>query len=292
MSLLESIWMGIIQGVTEFLPVSSSGHLVIFQNVFHLDPEESLLFFIILHMGTMVVTFVAFYSDIKKIFLETIGMCRDLVGNIKIFFFNKKHNEARRSKKIVHNNYRKFAILLLFTTISTILVAAAARELVLFSKTTLILPAICFFVTGILLLVCELGENGHKIPRDVGYGNGIVIGIVQGLSVLPGLSSVGMVLAACLLSGFQRKFAVKYAFLASIPAVIGALILEIGCIEDVNIVNNMFGIYVIGAVVACVTGFLMIRRVLSFLKKKKLRVFSYYCFAMGILSIAAHFAMK
>lgn len=292
MSLLESIWMGIIQGVTEFLPVSSSGHLVVFQNVFHLDTEEGLLFFILLHIGTMVVTFVAFYSDIQKILVETVGMIRDIVGNIKIFFFNQKHDEAKRFKKIVHNNYRKFAILLFLTTISAACVAAATRDLALFSKTTLIITAICFFVTGILLLVAELGENGHKIPRDVRYGNGIAIGIVQGISVIPGLSSLGMVLAACLLSGFQRKFAIKYAFLSSIPVVIGALIWEIGHIEDTAMVNQMIGIYLIGTAMACVTGFLMIRRVLNFLKKKKLRVFSYYCFAMGALSIAAHFAMK
>ncbi len=292
MSLWDAIWMGIIQGVTEFLPVSSSGHLVIYQNVFHLDPEGSLLFLIMLHIGTMIVVFVSFYRDIKKIFLEIIGIGRDLLGNLKVLVYNKKEDEAKRYKKIIHNNYRKFAILLFITTICTALVGYASRELVLFVKTTLAIPAICFFINGILLLVSDLGENGHKIPKDVGYGNGIVVGIMQGLAAFPGLSSLGMVLSVCLLSGFQRKFAIKYAFLASIPSVIGALILEISKIESVETVNSNLGIYVIGTVVACITGFVIIRRALNFLKKKRFRIFAYYCFAMGVLSIAAYFAIK
>lgn len=292
MSWIEAIWMGIVQGITEFLPVSSSGHLVIFQNVFHLDPEGSMLFPVLLHVGTMLVIFISFYRDIRKIFLEIFAMGRDLIANIKIFFFNKKQDEAKRYKKIVHNNYRKFAILLFITTVFTALVGYAARNLALFSKTTLTIPAICFFIMGILLLVSDLGENGQKIPKDVGYGSAVVLGIMQGIAVLPGLSSIGMVLSVCILSGFQRKFAVKYAFLASIPSVLGAIIVEASNIPNIERVNMMFGIYIIGAVAACITGFFIVRRALNFLKKKKFRVFAYYCFAMGILSIAAHFAMK
>lgn len=284
--------MGIIQGVTEFLPVSSSGHLVIYQNVFHLDPEGSLLFLIMLHVGTTIVVFATFYRDIRKIFLETAGMVRDIFGNLKVLVYNKKEDEAKRYKKIIHNNYRKFAVLLFITTICTALVGSASRELVLFVKTTLAVPAICFFINGILLLVSDLGENGHKIPKDVGYGNGIVIGIMQGLAALPGLSSLGMVLSVCLLSGFQRKFAVKYAFLASIPSMIGALLLEISKIEGTQTINSYLGVYVIGTAVACVSGFVIIRRALNFLRKKKFRIFAYYCFAMGVLSIAAYFAIK
>ena len=292
MSWLEAVWMGIIQGITEFLPVSSLGHLVIFQNVFHLDSEGSMLFPVMLHVGTMIVIFISFYRDIRKIFWEILGMGRDLTANIKIFFFNKKRDEAKRYKKIVHNNYRKFAILLFITTVFTALVGYAARNLALFSKTTLIIPAICFFIMGNLLLVSDLGENGQKIPKDVGYGSAVVLGIIQGIAVLPGLSSIGMMLSVCLLSGFQRKFAVKYAFLASIPSVLGAIIVEAGNIQDVGRVNSMLGIYIIGTIAACITGFFIIRRALNFLRKKKYRIFAYYCFAMGILAIAAHFEMK
>ena len=141
-------------------------------------------------------------------------------------------------------------------------------------------------------MVSDLGENGQKIPKDVGYGSAVVLGIIQGIAVLPGLSSIGMMLSVCLLSGFQRKFAVKYAFLASIPSVLGAIIVEAGNIQDVGRVNSMLGIYIIGTIAACITGFFIIRRALNFLRKKKYRIFAYYCFAMGILAIAAHFAMK
>ena len=251
-----------------------------------------MLFPVMLHVGTMIVIFISFYRDIRKIFWEILGMGRDLTANIKIFFFNKKRDEAKRYKKIVHNNYRKFAILLFITTVFTALVGYAARNLALFSKTTLIIPAICFFIMGNLLLVSDLGENGQKIPKDVGYGSAVVLGIMQGIAVLPGLSSIGMMLSVCLLSGFQRKFAVKYAFLASIPSVLGAIIVEAGNIQDVGRVNSMLGIYIIGTIAACITGFFIIRRALNFLRKKKYRIFAYYCFAMGILAIAAHFAMK
>ncbi len=288
MTILQAIFLGIIQGLTEFLPVSSSGHLAIAQNIFEIDTGGSMLFDIMLHVGTLAAVFVAYRKDIVRMIREAICICIDIGANTKIWISNRKNDEALRYKRIIHNNYRKFVVLILVSTIPTGVIGYAAKNLVEAASATLIVPGVCLLLTGVLLVVADFTEDGKKIPRDVSYTNGFFIGIAQGISTLPGLSRSGTTITACLVSGFDKRFAVKYSFLMAVPAVLGASVLEIKDAVAEEITGNLVLCCVIGAVLV---GYVCIKVMLSIVRKKKFKGFAIYCLVLGVAAIAAHFIL-
>ena len=291
MTILQAIFLGIIQGLTEFLPVSSSGHLAIAQNIFEIDTGGSMLFDIMLHVGTLAAVFVAYRKDIVRMIREAICICIDIGANTKIWISNRKNDEALRYKRIIHNNYRKFVVLILVSTIPTGVIGYAAKNLVEAASATLIVPGVCLLLTGVLLVVADFTEDGKKIPRDVSYTNGFFIGIAQGISTLPGLSRSGTTITACLVSGFDKRFAVKYSFLMAVPAVLGASVLEIKDAVAEEITGNLGLCCGIGAVVAGLVGYVCIKVMLSIVRKKKFKGFAIYCLVLGVAAIAAHFIL-
>ncbi len=291
MSVLESILLGIVQGITEFLPVSSSGHLSILQNIFHIETNGGMLFDIMLHLGTLVAVFVVYHKDIWKMIRETFLMIRDIFSNLRILILNRIHKTAFSYKKIVHNSYRKFVILILVSTIPTGVIGILGKELVELSSETLLIPGLCLLITGVLLLMTDHVREGRKLPKEVSYPAGLVIGTAQGLATLPGLSRSGTTIAVCLFCGLERKFAVKYSFLLSIPAILGAAVLEIKDVIAEPIEPAQIGVYGIGAVFAAVVGYICIKTMLLVVKSKKFSCFSYYCFAVGLFAIVGHFLL-
>lgn len=289
MSILQAILLGIIQGITEFLPISSSGHLVIIQNIFKIDVGGSMLFDIMLHLGTLVAVVTVYRRDITKMIMETLRICFDIIHNVKIWFNNRKYDEALRYKRVIHNNYQKFVVLVVISTIPTAVIGYAARGLVTAAGRTMIVPGVCLLITGVLLLVSEISEEGHKIPKDISYSNGFFIGIAQGLATMPGLSRSGTTIAACLLGGFDRRFALKYSFIMSIPAILGAVVLEFKDVGKEAVSGSMVFNCIIGAAVAAIVGYICIRIMLKVVRRRKLKKFAIYCFAVGTLAIIAHF---
>jgi len=281
--------MGIIQGLTEFLPISSSGHLAIFQNIFNINTDTGLLFDVMLHLGTLFAVILVYKKDIYKLIRETIRMIRDITINLKLWSRNRRTGEAFRYKKIVHNNYSKFVVLIIFSTVPTGIIGFVARDLVAYLGKTLLVPGICLLITGVLLLITDFSKDGQKVPKDVSYSNGFLIGICQGIATLPGLSRSGATIVACLLSGFNRKFAVKYSFIMSIPAILGAALVELPALGSESITFKLFGIYLIGTIVASFVGYFCIKGLLNIVKKKKFKYFAYYCFTIGFIAIAANY---
>lgn len=289
MSLLESIVMGFIQGLTEFLPVSSSGHLAIFKNIFNIHMDTGMFFDIMLHVGTLIAVFVAFYKDILRLITEGIGIVIDFFYNIVILVRNAVTKAGLPYRKIVRTSYRKFVMLIIVSTIPTGIIGILAKDLVETAAAVLIVPGICLLITGILLLLADVVNDGHKRPKDVTYTNAFAVGICQGIATLPGLSRSGTTITACLLSGFDRKFAVKYSFLMSIPAILGAAILELkdvsfGALKSSELLN-----YSIGMLVSAVVGYICIKTMLVVVRKKKFKIFAIYCFILGIISIGGFF---
>ena len=153
----------------------------------------------------------------------------------------------------------------------------------------MIVPGVCLLLTGVLLLVADISEDGKKLPKDVSYMNGFFIGIAQGFSTLPGLSRSGTTIAACLMSGMDKRFAVKYSFIMSIPAVVGAAVLELKDIGQETITGALVGNCVAGALVAGLVGYVCIKTMLVVVRKKRFKGFAIYCFIVGVVSIAGHF---
>jgi undecaprenyl-diphosphatase len=291
MTIIEALIMGIIQGVAEFLPISSSGHLAIFENILKINTDTGILYDVMLHVGTLVAIFVAFRKDIARLILEFCRIIYDIIQNSKTLIHNKKSGDAKRYKKIVSNNYRKMILLIIVSTIPTGIIGLLMKNVVTAATATLLAPGIGLLITSVLLLVVDYFKAGQKIPKDVNYWHAMAIGVCQGLATFPGVSRSGTTIVACLLCGFNRKFAVKYSFLMSIPAVMGAAILELKDIPGLNIGWEMMLTYLAGTVLAGLVGYVCIKTMLVMVQKKKFRYFSIYCFLMGIVAIVCHFAL-
>lgn len=291
MSVLQTLFMGLIQGVTEFLPVSSSGHLAIFQNIFGMEADASILYDVMLHVGTLAAICVAFKSDIFRLVGESIKMLRDVFGNIGIYFRNITSADARRYKKIIHNNYRKLVFLILISTIPTGIIGLLFRNLVISANSNLLTPGVGLLLTGVMLLITDYVQAGSLIPKNVPYGDAVLVGVAQGLAVFPGVSRSGITIVACLLCGFNRKFAVKYSFLMSVPAIVGAAILELKEIPGSGVTFGMFMLYLLGSVIAGVVGYFCIKTMLTFVQKRKFKMFAIYCFLMGSVAIGCYFIL-
>ena len=229
MTLLQAVLMGIIQGLTEFLPVSSSGHLALFKILFHVETDTGMLFDVLLHVGTLIAICAVYYKDIVRLFVEGICIVRDVLINfaalIKNLFLSirdrgKDHVDYSPYRRIVNSSYRKFVVLILVSTIPTGIIGFVGKDVVEQASELLIVPGICLIATAILLFIADRCKGGDKLPKDITYTNAFVVGIAQGVATLPGLSRSGTTITACLLSGFNRKFAVKYSFIMSIPAIL------------------------------------------------------------------------
>ncbi len=291
MSLIESIIMGLIQGITEFLPVSSSGHLALFQILFDLD-EVGLLYDCLLHFGTLIAVFAVYYRDIWKLICEGFGIIGDFITNVGVAFSHLVGKKDEKYCKIICNGYRKFAMLVIVSTIPTGVIGVAASDLIEAASQFIIVPGICLIITSILLFVADRCKEGHKTPRHVTYTNAFVIGICQGIATLPGISRSGTTITACLLSGFDRKFAVKYSFIMSIPAILGSLVLQLFDITSLTISAEEWLYYIVGTVVAMIVGYICIKIMLYVVREKKYTFFSIYCLIIGVLSIIAHFYIQ
>ncbi|MBO5371287.1 MAG: undecaprenyl-diphosphate phosphatase [Lachnospiraceae bacterium] len=289
MSLLEAIFMGIIQGLTEFLPVSSSGHLALFKILFGVETDTGMLFDVLLHLGTLIAIFVALHKDILRLLGEGIAIVEEFFLNVRIFIGNVLHKEGKSYYRLVNNSYRKFVMLVIVSTIPTGIIGYTAADVVEEATGVLLIPGICLVVTAILLFISDRIADGDKLPRNVTYSNAFFIGICQGFATLPGLSRSGTTITVCLLSKFDRKFAVKYSFIMSIPAVLGAVVLEIKDMIGVSVTASEVGCYIVGVVFAAVVGYICIKTMLVVVRKKKFTFFAIYCFIIGWISIIGHF---
>lgn len=289
MSLLQAIFMGLIQGLTEFLPVSSSGHLALFKILFKVETDTGLLFDVLLHGGTLLAICAVYYKDIWKLIVEGCAILRDVCINVVIFFKNKTQHTGEPYLRIVNSSYRKFVMLIIVSTIPTGIIGIFAREVVDKASGILLVPGICLIATAILLFIADRTKDGEKLPKNVTYTNAFGIGIAQGIATLPGLSRSGTTITACLVSGFQRNFAVKYSFIMSIPAVLGALILELKDAVNASVSGTEVSYYLVGMLVAAVVGYVCIKTMLVIVRKRKFMGFAIYCLIVGAISVGGYF---
>ncbi|HHT96896.1 MAG TPA: undecaprenyl-diphosphate phosphatase [Clostridiales bacterium] len=289
MTLLKAIIMGIIQGIAEFLPISSSGHLAIMKHILKIELETGLLFDVLLHIGTLVAIFIAFWKDIKKLIIEGFSIVGDFFINIFIAIKNLFIKDKTIYKKMVTTPYRRFVMLVIVSTIPTGIIGYSFKNIIVNASETLIVPGIFLIITGALMLVADNVKLGSKDESNTSYLDAIIVGVSQGLATMPGLSRSGSTITSGLLCGFDKMFAVKYSFIMSIPAIIGAALLEVKDITNSSITSNEAMYYFIGMVISAVVGYICIKTMLVVVRGKKFKYFAYYCFAVGSIAIIANF---
>lgn len=277
MKLVEAIMLGVIQGLAEFLPVSSSGHLVLFQHLFGLTNVEEgqyIFFDVLLHLGTLVAVFVAF---------------RKTVGKLIAYFFRliKKIFTGRFSYKAL-NTYEKMVILIVVATLPLALVLVLKDSVErLFTP---LYAGIGLLLTAVLLFSADRVVTGKraKIGRErknMTLWDAVVIGIFQLAAIVPGISRSGSTISAGLFRGLSRSQALEFAFVLSIPAVLGANVVQFKDAVEVGVAKELYLPFALGTAAAAVTGYLAIQLLRYFMKKNKFGAFAYYCAAVGVVSV-------
>lgn len=290
MSAFYAIILGIIQGITEFLPVSSFGHLAVIEKYLGISRSSGVLFETMLHVGTLFAIYGVFQKDIKRVSVEFLGILADLVGNLNLYIHNRKTGDNLHYARIITSSYRKFAVMVFVSMLPTAALGYTCRRLVVKSVISPMLSGIGILITGILLLVTDMGKaGGTKSAREVTYDQAMWLGICQGISVFPGFSRSGLTICMALLLGFSRPYAVKFSYIMSIPAVIGAFFMEVGEFTSPSMSLALGIDYVLGMLAAAVTGYFCARFLLRLVHKQKFRYFAYYCFLAGGLALACNY---
>lgn len=289
MNFLNAIFLGLIQGLTEFLPVSSSGHLAIFQHIFGIETSTGVLFESLLHFGTLIAVCFVFWTDVKNLVIHGIGLIVDICINGWTWVMNKIKHQNKPMRKVINSGYRKFAALIIVTSIPTAILGLLLSDITESASAILLIPGIGLLITAIELFLVDGRAGGNKKAKGTTFGNAAVIGVVQGVATIPGISRSGSTIAACLFFGLDKSFAVKYSFLMSVPAIVGANLLSLRHIGDEAITGSLIGSYIAGMIVAALVGYVCIKLMLNIVRKSKYKYFAYYCTAVGLISIIAYF---
>lgn len=253
MTLTEGLILGALQGLTEFLPVSSSGHLALTQQLMPGFEQPGLLFDVVLHLGTLVAVILYFRQDLKQLITSPF----------------------RRDIPAVQD--RRYLRLLIAGSIPTAIIGLACKDTVegLFHRPLIV--AGLLIVTGLLLFIAERFRSSGR--KRLTLSDSLITGIAQGVAVLPGISRSGATIAALLLRGVDGHTAARFSFLLALPAVGGAALLSLKDVESLP--SAEIGTYLAGAGISCLIGLVCIHALLGIIRQKRLYYFSLYCWLVG-----------
>ncbi len=273
MNIGSAIFLGIVQGLAEFLPISSSGHLSVLQNLFHLNSlEDGHLFFdVLLHLGTLVSIFVCYWKDIKDMVREVFVVLR---GG------RTASGEAVQGRLPAA---RLFMMLVIATLPLVLIVPVNGLVEELYYHSWFI--GIAFLLTGCLLYVSDRMAPGRKTEKNMRIRDALIIGCCQCVATIPGLSRSGTTITAGIAAGLDRQFAMRFSFLLSIPAVLGANILGIVDAIQSDFDLALLPVYLVGMLAAVISGIGAITLMKLISRKNKFGFFTYYCWAAGIVTL-------
>lgn len=271
MSILNAIILGLIQGIAEFLPISSSGHLSILNNLFAMNTTEDghLFFDVLLHLGTLFSVCVVYWQDIVSMFYEVLGFLQ----------IGPQANQRR-----AHYPAARLFLMIVLGTLPLFLILPVNDMLEgLYYKSVFI--GVMLVLTGCILYIADKMQQGRKTEKNMSMLDALIIGLCQMVATIPGLSRSGTTITAGLATGLRRDFAVKFSFLLSLPAVLGANILTFSKAIRDGINWSYLPAYLVGTVVAILSGIASISLLKRIASKGKFGGFAYYCWVVGVLSI-------
>ena len=271
MNIFEAIVLGLAQGLSEFLPISSSGHLALLSYFFGIDGESALLFAVMLHVGTLISVCAVYRKDVIALILELFALIKDLFTG--------------RGLGINANPTRKLGFLIIAATIPTGLAGIFFRNLFTAMYSLLESVGAGFIATGVILIIAERAGRNNKDLSELGFPGAFFVGACQGVAIWPGLSRSGTTIFGSLISGLSREGAVKFAFLISIPAILGSAVLEAPGALSAGLAGAAWAPVFIGMAVAAVSGFIAIKTMIKVVSMKRLYYFSIYTWGLGALTL-------
>lgn len=274
-----AIFMGFVQGVAEFLPISSSGHLTLLQHFFGFEEVDN-LFNILLHFATLVAVCVAYRRDIAD-------MIREFFRGLAAIFSRRGSREPNSVPE-----GRRLVFMVILATLPLVLIVPIEDAVEKLGSSP-VFVACALIVTGFILFWSDRMAKGSKTIRTMTVWDAVLVGLAQALATIPGLSRSGCTISAGMLRGFDRKFAVRYSFLLSLPAVLGATLLKVFKVATGEGIDTvLLPKYLIGMVVAGVVGYFSIRLVQLLADKGKFGKFAYYCWIAGLAALIAAFVIR
>jgi undecaprenyl-diphosphatase len=265
MDIIQAIIVGIVQGLTEFLPISSSAHLIFFQEFLGLT-QANLAFDTLLHLGTLVAVIIYFFKDIIQMIRAFFSSLSDI--------FRGKFKEG-----FENNPYKKLTWLVIIGTIPAGLMGVFFKDIIEGMFQSFAIPAFFLLVTGVLLYISQRINVGNRSIRKMGIKDTVIVGFAQGLAILPGISRSGATISSGLLLGLEKEFAAKFSFILAIPAILGATLIQL---KDISLgLDANLTAYVFGFLAAAISGYLAISLFLRLIREKNLDIFAYYCWIVG-----------
>jgi undecaprenyl-diphosphatase len=279
LSYFMAIFLGLVQGIAEFLPISSSGHLSLLQHFFGVQNVENdhLFFSVLLHLGTLISVCIVYRKDV-------VDMIREFCLGVGALFLPKLREKNPPPA-------RRLVLMVILGTLP-LLVILPIKGVVEALYTNTVFIGFALIVTGFVLYLSDQLATGRKTIRNMTVKDALLIGCGQAVAVVPGLSRSGATIASGMTCGLERNFAVRFSFLLSLPAILGANILSLSDAVKVGIDVSMLPKYIIGTVVAAVAGYFAIRLVKELAQKGKFGGFAWYCWGVGILAIVATFVFQ
>lgn len=277
MTVLKAFILGLIQGISEFLPISSSGHLSIAGYLMGMDPEASnlLSFNILLHVATLVAVFIVYRNDILEMIKAFFSMIKDIFTG-----------KGLRLKEFL---YRRLIVMLIAATIPAVFAALLLGDII--ESPALWQIGTFLIITAVLLFLSERLSGGKIQLEEMSVKRAFLVGCFQGLGTLPGISRSGSTIVGGLFCNLDKKTAVRFSFLMSIPAILGALVLDIKDMISAPSQTLSFMPVFVGMITAAVSGYFSIKLLLKIVEKSKLSYFSIYCIAAGIFAIILNFTI-
>ena len=270
MSLLSSLILGFIQGVAEFLPISSSGHLAIAEQLLGMQGVSDIpeFFDVLLHLGTLVAVFAAYWAEIRELIVE---------------FFSSVGDIAKGRKLTPLVPARRMILLVIVGTLPLFAVLPI-KDLVEGLANNMFFVGGALIFTGCLLFMSDRVRRGRKSEKNASYIDALLVGIAQAIATCPGISRSGMTITAGCFTGFERSFAVRYSFIMSIPAILGANILSIkDAIGSIDV--SAVPVYLAGMTVSAIVGYACIRLLKMIAASGRFGAFAYYCWGVGALTL-------
>ncbi|MDR0992125.1 MAG: undecaprenyl-diphosphate phosphatase [Ruminococcus sp.] len=279
MTVIEAVLQGILQGLTEFLPVSSSGHLSLFQHFFGISGSDAILSTVVMHLGTLVAVFIAFREKIAALIAEAFRLIADIFTGK--FRFGEMNGNRRMIIMIIISILPLFAFYIFRDFFAS-----------LASDDDIIAEGISFIYTSVLLfLAIYFSKNNTKTSGEVTVRDALFIGCMQGVALLPGVSRSGSTIAAGMLSGLKREDAVEYGFILGIPVIIAGAASELLEAHAESAAVEVLPL-IIGGVVAAVVGWLSIKLIKLLVVSDKFKIFAYYTGLLGLVVIAVGLTEK
>lgn len=266
MNLSTAIILGIVQGLTELFPVSSSAHLVILQSFFPDFQQSGVAFDVILHLGTLIAVMLYFHDDL-------LDICKSFLP--QQFKSSSPAADSAASRKLF--------FLLIIGTVPVALIGFFFKDYIHGIFESARAAAFFLIITGFLLFFSDKITNAQRNEKDIGMADSILIGIAQALALLPGISRSGATITAGIFRRINRTDAARFSFLLSIPAVCGAVILEAGYFKYIS--SSEIGIYFAGFICAALTGLMSLKLFFLVIGKARLKFFAYYCWIFGTFTL-------